>query len=74
MPQKSNPHGATEVLQDLSSGFERFAAWVASHAMLVGIAIGVVLAAGGTWEFRDRGPIGARPRPRTRWIGCRKTS
>ena len=51
MPQKSNPHGATEVLQDLTSGFERFAAWVASHAMLVGIAIGVVLAAGGTWEF-----------------------
>jgi tetratricopeptide (TPR) repeat protein len=51
VPQKSNPHGATEVLQDLGSGFERFAAWIASHTVLVAIAIGVVLVAGGTWEF-----------------------
>jgi tetratricopeptide (TPR) repeat protein len=51
VPQKSNPHGATEMLQDLGSGFERFAAWIGSHALLVGVAIGVVLVAGGTWEF-----------------------
>ncbi len=51
MPEKSNPHGATEVLQDLGSGFERFAAWIASHPVLVSVAIGAVLATGGAWEF-----------------------
>jgi tetratricopeptide (TPR) repeat protein len=51
VPQKSNPHGTGEVLQDLGSGFERFAAWIASHAVLVGVAIAVLLVAGGSWEF-----------------------
>jgi tetratricopeptide (TPR) repeat protein len=49
--RKSNPHGATEMLEDLGSGFERVAAWIASHALLVGIAVVLVLAAGGTWEL-----------------------
>ena len=51
MPEKSNPHGATEALQDLGSGFERLASWIAAHPVLVGGAIAVILAAGGTWEI-----------------------
>ena len=31
MAEKSNPHGATEVLEDLDSGMERLAIWVATH-------------------------------------------
>ncbi|HEY8154166.1 MAG TPA: tetratricopeptide repeat protein [Myxococcota bacterium] len=52
MPEKSNPHhGATEVLEDLGSGIERMATWVAAHPILVSAVIGVVLATGGAWEL-----------------------
>ena len=51
MPQKSNPHGSTEMLEGLNSGFERMATWVAAHPVLVSVAIGAVLATGGAWEF-----------------------
>jgi len=49
--EKSNPHGASEVLGDIGSSFERAAEWVAAHALLVSIVVGAVLAAGGGWEL-----------------------
>jgi tetratricopeptide (TPR) repeat protein len=49
--EKSNPHGATEVLGDIGTSFERAADWVAAHALLVSLVIGAVLAAGGGWEL-----------------------
>jgi len=49
--EKSNPHGATEMLEDLSSGFERMAAWIAAHPVLVSAVLGCVLATGGAWEL-----------------------
>ena len=51
MPEKSHPHGATEVLEDLGSSFERAASWVAAHPLLVSVVIGAVLATGGGWEL-----------------------
>ena len=51
MPEKSNPHGATDMLEELNSGFERLAIWVAAHRVLVGVAIGAVLVTGGAWEL-----------------------
>lgn len=51
MPERSNPHGASEVLDDLGSGMERLANWVGAHTLLVSVAIGALLAAGGTWEL-----------------------
>jgi len=51
VPEKSNPHGATELLEELNSGFEHMALWVAAHRVLVSVAIGAVLATGGAWEL-----------------------
>jgi len=49
--QKSNPHGATEVLEDLGSGMERLANWVGTHPILVSVVLGSVLLVGGGWEL-----------------------
>jgi tetratricopeptide (TPR) repeat protein len=51
VPEKSKPHGATEMLEDLGSGFERMATWVAAHPLLVSAVLGVALATGGSWEL-----------------------
>jgi predicted negative regulator of RcsB-dependent stress response len=49
--EKSNPHGAAEVLEDLGSSMDRVAVWVAEHRWLVIGVIGAVLVGGGAWEF-----------------------
>lgn len=51
MAEKSKPHGATEVLDDLGSGFERLANWVASHPVPVIASILALLLIGGGWEL-----------------------
>jgi len=50
VPEKRNPHGANEVLDDLGTGMERLAAWVGTHPILVSTVLGILLASGGAWE------------------------
>jgi tetratricopeptide (TPR) repeat protein len=49
--EKSKPHGATEVLDDLGSGFERLANWVAAHPVPIVASILALLVIGGGWEL-----------------------
>ena len=51
MPEKSNPHGATDLLEDLNTGFERLAIWVATHRVLVIVVVAAALLTGGAWEL-----------------------
>lgn len=51
MAQRSHPHGTTDALEEIDSGFERMARWVAEHSLVVAGAIGLVLVAGGAFEL-----------------------
>jgi tetratricopeptide (TPR) repeat protein len=49
--EKTNPRGASEALEDLGTGFERFANWVGTHPLWALGAVLALLAIGGGWEL-----------------------